>query len=255
MLLLVFSDFLIFDMCHCVRPPLLPPLLRSPLCITSLQKPKASSMDSTTKLTRSLPCQVHVNQGENLWVSWETKAPPPKHLFTVTNNCLLLFVCVNRNTDQWPQKLIMQLIPQQLLVENMIFFFFSFHAFVFTVWKCCADFCLQQPCWCWWMMHDSKSSVARSVDDLRSPLQKLSDGSVSLHRQRHGVSERPVPHHGQWICKFSTTLPSRWTSNVCVPSTSPALCMIQCHSIHFPWECQRVQVPPLSSRWTEHAAV
>lgn len=30
------------------------------------QKPKASSMDSNTKLTRSLPCQVHVNQGENL---------------------------------------------------------------------------------------------------------------------------------------------------------------------------------------------
>ncbi|XP_029944606.1 mediator of RNA polymerase II transcription subunit 25 isoform X4 [Salarias fasciatus] len=49
------------------------------------EKPKASSMDSNTKLTRSLPCQVHVNQGENL------------------------------NTDQWPQKLIMQLIPQQLL--------------------------------------------------------------------------------------------------------------------------------------------
>ncbi|XP_053299882.1 mediator of RNA polymerase II transcription subunit 25 isoform X4 [Pleuronectes platessa] len=49
------------------------------------EKPKASSMDSATKLTRSLPCQVHVNQGENL------------------------------NTDQWPQKLIMQLIPQQLL--------------------------------------------------------------------------------------------------------------------------------------------
>ncbi|KAL0993311.1 hypothetical protein UPYG_G00105950 [Umbra pygmaea] len=49
------------------------------------EKPKASSMDSTTKLTRSLPCQVQVNQGENL------------------------------NADQWPQKLIMQLIPQQLL--------------------------------------------------------------------------------------------------------------------------------------------
>ncbi|XP_033999735.1 mediator of RNA polymerase II transcription subunit 25 isoform X4 [Trematomus bernacchii] len=49
------------------------------------EKPKAASMDSTTKLTRSLPCQVHVNQGENL------------------------------NTEQWPQKLIMQLIPQQLL--------------------------------------------------------------------------------------------------------------------------------------------
>lgn len=48
-------------------------------------KPKASSMDSNTKLTRSLPCQVQVSQGENL------------------------------NTDQWPQKLIMQLIPQQLL--------------------------------------------------------------------------------------------------------------------------------------------
>ncbi|KAG7251160.1 hypothetical protein CRUP_016161 [Coryphaenoides rupestris] len=30
------------------------------------EKPKASSMDSTVKLTRSLPCQVQVNQGENL---------------------------------------------------------------------------------------------------------------------------------------------------------------------------------------------
>ncbi|KAJ0000989.1 hypothetical protein NQD34_006009 [Periophthalmus magnuspinnatus] len=48
-------------------------------------KPKASTMDQNTKLTRSLPCQVHVNQGENL------------------------------NTEQWPQKLIMQLIPQALL--------------------------------------------------------------------------------------------------------------------------------------------
>uniref|UniRef100_A0A7N9B1P8 Mediator of RNA polymerase II transcription subunit 25 n=1 Tax=Mastacembelus armatus TaxID=205130 RepID=A0A7N9B1P8_9TELE len=51
------------------------------------EKPKASSMDSATKLTRSLQCQVHVNQGENL------------------------------NTDQWPQKLIMQLIPQALLAS------------------------------------------------------------------------------------------------------------------------------------------
>lgn len=49
------------------------------------EKPKASTMDSNTKLTRSLPCQVQVNQGENL------------------------------NTEQWPQKLIMQLIPQALL--------------------------------------------------------------------------------------------------------------------------------------------
>ncbi|TWW70350.1 Mediator of RNA polymerase II transcription subunit 25 [Takifugu flavidus] len=63
------------------RRPALPVSL---LCVNP-QKPKASSMDSNTKLTRSLPCQVHVNQGENL------------------------------NTDQWPQKLIMQLIPQQLL--------------------------------------------------------------------------------------------------------------------------------------------
>uniref|UniRef100_H3B103 Mediator of RNA polymerase II transcription subunit 25 n=1 Tax=Latimeria chalumnae TaxID=7897 RepID=H3B103_LATCH len=49
------------------------------------EKPKPASVDANTKLTRSLPCQVYVNPGENL------------------------------KTDQWPQKLIMQLIPQQLL--------------------------------------------------------------------------------------------------------------------------------------------
>ncbi|XP_041033836.1 mediator of RNA polymerase II transcription subunit 25 isoform X4 [Carcharodon carcharias] len=49
------------------------------------EKPKPASVDLTAKLTRSLPCQVYVNPGENL------------------------------KTDQWPQKLIMQLIPQQLL--------------------------------------------------------------------------------------------------------------------------------------------
>ncbi|KAM6996860.1 mediator of RNA polymerase II transcription subunit 25 isoform 2-T2 [Passerculus sandwichensis] len=49
------------------------------------EKPKPALVDSSTKLTRSLPCQVYVNAGENL------------------------------KTDQWPQKLIMQLIPQQLL--------------------------------------------------------------------------------------------------------------------------------------------
>nr|XP_020649649.1 mediator of RNA polymerase II transcription subunit 25 isoform X3 [Pogona vitticeps] len=49
------------------------------------QEPKPASVDSNTKLTRSLPCQVYVNQGENL------------------------------KAEQWPQKLIMQLIPQQLL--------------------------------------------------------------------------------------------------------------------------------------------
>ncbi|XP_069764980.1 mediator of RNA polymerase II transcription subunit 25 isoform X3 [Narcine bancroftii] len=48
-------------------------------------KPKPASVDLNAKLTRSLPCQVYVNPGENL------------------------------KTDQWPQKLIMQLIPQQLL--------------------------------------------------------------------------------------------------------------------------------------------
>ncbi|XP_029440005.1 mediator of RNA polymerase II transcription subunit 25 isoform X1 [Rhinatrema bivittatum] len=49
------------------------------------EKPKPASVDTNAKLTRSLPCQVYVNQGENL------------------------------KADQWPQKLIMQLIPQQLL--------------------------------------------------------------------------------------------------------------------------------------------
>ncbi|KAM8927060.1 mediator of RNA polymerase II transcription subunit 25 [Pelodytes ibericus] len=49
------------------------------------EKPKPASVDTNAKLTRSLPCQVYVNPGENL------------------------------KTEQWPQKLIMQLIPQQLL--------------------------------------------------------------------------------------------------------------------------------------------
>eukprot|EP00079_Xenopus_tropicalis_P036946 XP_017950717.1 PREDICTED: mediator of RNA polymerase II transcription subunit 25 isoform X6 [Xenopus tropicalis] len=49
------------------------------------QEPRSVSVDNNAKLTRSLPCQVYVNPGENL------------------------------KTDQWPQKLIMQLIPQQLL--------------------------------------------------------------------------------------------------------------------------------------------
>uniref|UniRef100_A0A8C5RGF1 Mediator of RNA polymerase II transcription subunit 25 n=1 Tax=Laticauda laticaudata TaxID=8630 RepID=A0A8C5RGF1_LATLA len=49
------------------------------------EKPKPTSVDSNTKLTRSLPCQVYVNPGESL------------------------------KAEQWPQKLIMQLIPQQLL--------------------------------------------------------------------------------------------------------------------------------------------
>lgn len=30
------------------------------------QKPKPASVDANTKLTRSLPCQVYVNHGENL---------------------------------------------------------------------------------------------------------------------------------------------------------------------------------------------
>ncbi|XP_041941038.1 mediator of RNA polymerase II transcription subunit 25-like [Alosa sapidissima] len=67
-----------------------PPLRhKSYTSITTSGKLKAS-MDSNTKLTRSLPCQVQVNHGENL------------------------------NTDQWPQKLIMQLISQQLLVKEIL---------------------------------------------------------------------------------------------------------------------------------------
>ncbi|KAF5917191.1 hypothetical protein HPG69_014124, partial [Diceros bicornis minor] len=49
------------------------------------QEKRRPYSDSTAKLKRVLPCQAYVNQGENL------------------------------ETDQWPQKLIMQLIPQQLL--------------------------------------------------------------------------------------------------------------------------------------------
>uniref|UniRef100_G3TCR8 Mediator of RNA polymerase II transcription subunit 25 n=1 Tax=Loxodonta africana TaxID=9785 RepID=G3TCR8_LOXAF len=67
------------------------------------EKPKPASVDASTKLTRSLPCQVYVNHGENL------------------------------KTDQWPQKLIMQLIPQQLLTtlgplfrnSRMVQFYFT----------------------------------------------------------------------------------------------------------------------------------
>uniref|UniRef100_A0A8C4PZE1 Mediator of RNA polymerase II transcription subunit 25 n=1 Tax=Eptatretus burgeri TaxID=7764 RepID=A0A8C4PZE1_EPTBU len=49
------------------------------------EKPKPLSMDVNAKLTRSLACHVFVNHGETL------------------------------KTDQWPSKLIMQLIPQLLL--------------------------------------------------------------------------------------------------------------------------------------------
>uniref|UniRef100_UPI00358EAB88 mediator of RNA polymerase II transcription subunit 25 isoform X2 n=1 Tax=Myxine glutinosa TaxID=7769 RepID=UPI00358EAB88 len=49
------------------------------------EKPKPLSMDANAKLTRSLACHVFVNHGETL------------------------------KTDQWPSKLIMQLIPQLLL--------------------------------------------------------------------------------------------------------------------------------------------
>ncbi|XP_012588963.1 PREDICTED: mediator of RNA polymerase II transcription subunit 25 [Condylura cristata] len=49
------------------------------------QEKRRPYSDSAAKLKRTLPCQAYVNQGENL------------------------------ETDQWPQKLIMQLIPQQLL--------------------------------------------------------------------------------------------------------------------------------------------
>ncbi|KAJ0058260.1 hypothetical protein NL108_012401, partial [Boleophthalmus pectinirostris] len=76
-MLLIAFYYIFMNICRNLGPP---------FCIFVLpQKPKATTMDQNTKLTRSLPCQVHVNQGENL------------------------------NTEQWPQKLIMQLIPQALL--------------------------------------------------------------------------------------------------------------------------------------------
>lgn len=40
--------------------------LRRDACHFSAQKPKPASVDANTKLTRSLPCQVYVNHGENL---------------------------------------------------------------------------------------------------------------------------------------------------------------------------------------------
>lgn len=36
------------------------------LALLAAQKPKPASVDANTKLTRSLPCQVYVNHGENL---------------------------------------------------------------------------------------------------------------------------------------------------------------------------------------------
>lgn len=39
---------------------------RHDMCCFSTQKPKPASVDANTKLTRSLPCQVYVNHGENL---------------------------------------------------------------------------------------------------------------------------------------------------------------------------------------------
>ncbi|KAM7058045.1 prostate tumor-overexpressed gene 1 protein isoform 4-T4 [Molossus nigricans] len=55
------------------------------------QEKRRPFSDSNAKLKRTLPCQAYVNQGENL------------------------------ETDQWPQKLIMQLVPQQLLAGCMLF--------------------------------------------------------------------------------------------------------------------------------------
>lgn len=167
-------------------------------------------MDSATKLTRSLPCQVHVNPGENLWVAHQT----PWTLKVVKCFCSRrdsARLSLNRNTDQWPQKLIMQLIPQQLLVRPC----------VYTVL-----FCLCATVMPLWMMH---ISPALSVDNLRSPLQKLSNGSVSLHEQRRGVSERPVPHYGQWFCKFSSSL--------CLPLN------LECVSSACPRSCPSFSIP------------
>uniref|UniRef100_A0A2K5QIJ8 Mediator of RNA polymerase II transcription subunit 25 n=1 Tax=Cebus imitator TaxID=2715852 RepID=A0A2K5QIJ8_CEBIM len=78
------------------------------------EKFKPASVDAKTKLTQSLPCQVYVNHGENL------------------------------KTEQWRQKLILQLIPQQLLTTL-------------------------------------------------GPLP--------------GLSQRPLLHHGQWLCRLCALPP------------------------------------------------
>ena len=38
-------------------------------------------------------------------------------------------------------------------------------------------------------------------DHFGSLIQELSDGSVPLHQQRHGVAQRPLPYHDQRFCK------------------------------------------------------
>lgn len=92
---------------------------------------------------------------------------------------------------------------------------------------------------CLWVMHHYSFFLpALFVDNFRSPLQELSNGPVSLHQQRHGVTERAVPHYGEWLCRFSRMLHLR---QKCVSSMSPVLSIIQCTSIHFPWvesECR-----------------
>lgn len=91
---------------------------------------------------------------------------------------------------------------------------------------CFLLFCLCATVTPLWMMH---ISPALSVDNLRSPLQKLSDGSVSLHEQRRGVAERPVPHYGQWFCKFSRSL--------CLPLN------LECVSSACPRSCPSFSIP------------
>lgn len=65
-----------------------------------------------------------------------------------------------------------------------------------------------------------------SLDDFRPPLQKLSDGSVSLHQQRHGVPERPVPHYDQRLCKFLSMSFSPFTSQFIFHECRSHLCPV-----------------------------
>lgn len=179
-------------------------------CFFFPQKPKASSMDSATKLTRSLPCQVHVNQGENLW------AAKQKHHDSICGLLLLTCFSLNSNTEQWPQKLIMQLIPQQLLVSSPFGGVCSLSlALSFIV-----CFCL-------------------SADHLRSPVQKLPNGSVPLHKQRPGLAERPLSHYGERFCTSSEPLLHlfsilySWSQFICFTEPSCSFWMITCILLEF----------------------
>ncbi|XP_022379616.1 mediator of RNA polymerase II transcription subunit 25 isoform X2 [Enhydra lutris kenyoni] len=143
------------------------------------EKPKPASVDANTKLTRSLPCQVYVNHGENL------------------------------KTEQWPQKLIMQLIPQQLLVSGprghrpplrsagRILFPRPLPAPHLP-----PSLLLPSP-----LRTPARVSPVSPADHPGPFVPELEDGAVPLHQQGPGVPERPLPHHGQRLCRLRALPP------------------------------------------------